>query len=430
MLTVSQQPNGRADWTPTIDPPIDAYKAWDGQTPYSLSSVSCGGLGTVFVSDDDLAEMDERYPQVPWFGQKRSLGGKVMVRRLLRVLAVLVVGAGLVAAGWWAARSALEPPSDPLGADEPVVYEVVDGTVGRSLPFAAVAEWPMEDLARNAAMGVVTSVGVADGEVVDADDVLYSVDLRPVVVAPGVVPAFRDLTLRVEGPDVAQLQGFLSRLGFYDGEVDGSFESGTRAAVVDWQEAIGVPGDGVVRAGDLVFVPELPVRIALDEGVSVGAPLVGGEVTVRRVVGDPSFTIPLSPEQRSLVPLDADVLVSHSGGVWEARIQQVREDDALGQLSLDLEAVGGGSVCGGDCAAEVALGGMTDFSSELVVVPETAGPVVPLAAIMTAVDGSTSVTTREGRVVVEIVAASAGLAVVDGVSVGDEIILPISGSDQ
>lgn len=352
-----------------------------------------------------------------------------MVKRLLRVLAVLVVSAGLVGAGWWAGRSALDTPSDPVGVGEPVVYEVVDGTVGRSLSFAAVAEWPVEDLVRNAAVGVVTSVSVDQGDSVDAGDVLYSVDLRPVVVARGVVPAFRDMALRVEGPDVAQLQSFLAGMGLYDGEIDGDFGSGTRVAVQAWQKEIGVADDGVVRVGDLVFVSELPMRVTLDGAVSVGMPLVGGEVTARRVVGDPLFTIPLSAEQRSLVPLHAEVRVSHSGGVWDARIRQVHEDDVSGQLSLDLEAIDGGSVCGADCAAAVALEDMTDFSSELVVVPETTGPIVPVAAIETASNGSTSVTTPGGRVIVEIVAAASGLAVVDGVAVGDEIILPVSESD-
>lgn len=352
------------------------------------------------------------------------------IGHLLRTLVVLFAGVALVGAGWWAARVALESPDDPLGTPEPVMYEIINGSVGRSLRFVAVAEWPVEDLARNTGSGIVTTVDIGRGDTVDAGDVLYTLDLRPVVVAKGTVPAFRDMAVLTEGPDVAQLQVFLSDMGFYGAEADGKFGSGTRDAVREWQKTTGVPDDGVVRAGDVVFIPELPVRVILDAGVTVGAPLVGGEATVRRLAGDPSFTIPLLPEQRSLVPLDAVVLVSHSGVVWDARISTVREDDAKGQLLVDLEASDGGSVCGDDCAAEVSLVGTTDFSVEVVVVPETTGPVIPMAAIETAPDGTMSVTTPGGVVPIEIIASADGLAVVGGVSVGDRIVLPVTGTDS
>ncbi|MGA7096544.1 MAG: hypothetical protein WB245_03145, partial [Acidimicrobiia bacterium] len=59
--------------------------------------------------------------------------------RLGKTVLAIVVAAGLVAVGWWAASVSLEPPEDPLGEPVPVEYTVVDGTVGRSLRFASVA---------------------------------------------------------------------------------------------------------------------------------------------------------------------------------------------------------------------------------------------------------------------------------------------------
>lgn len=349
--------------------------------------------------------------------------------RLGKTVLAILVAAGLVGAGWWAASVSLEPPEDPLGEPVPVEYTVVDGTVGRSLRFASVASWQFRDLARNASSGVVTSVAVAPGDEVSAGDILYAVDLRPVVVALGDTPMFRDLGLKANGPDVVELQQLLTTLGFYTGEMDGDFGSAVRAAVREWQDSLGLNDDGVVRRGDVVFVGSLPARVVLTEDVSVGAPLVGGEVVVRELVGDPEFSIPLSPDQRSLVPLSADVFVTYEGGVWPGRIVEAVEDELRGQLRLVLEGVDGGSVCGSDCAQAVPLIGETSFSTEIVVVPETEGPVVPVAGVVTNPDGSASVRMVNGEMVgVTVLAIADGLAVVEGVTAGDVILLPVEES--
>lgn len=353
----------------------------------------------------------------------------IRMRRFGRIAALVLVAAGLVAAGWWAASVSLEPPEDPLGDPVPVEYTVSEGVVGRSLRFASVASWQFRDLARNASSGVVTSVEIAPGDQVVAGDVLYSVGLRPVVVAQGDTPMFRDLALKSEGPDVVQLQGLLTSLGFYAGEIDGVFGSGVRAAVRDWQDSLALDDDGVVRRGDVVFVGSLPARVVLTDDVSVGAPLVGGEVVVRELVGDPEFVIPLSPEQRSLVPLSADVFVTYDGGVWAGRIVEAVEDELRGELLLVLEGRDGGSVCGSDCARAVPLLGETSFATEIVVVPEREGPVVPVAAVLTNADGSTSVRMATGGMAeVAVLAVADGLAVVEGVTAGDVILLPVEES--
>ncbi len=344
------------------------------------------------------------------------------MRRVASVLVVLVVvGVG----GFWAGRRALVPPGSPLEAAGPVTYAVQEGEVGRSLTFTAVAEWDLVPAGRNGASGVVTSIPVAVGEAVSAGDVLYTVDLRPVVIAEGAVPAFRDLSLRTVGPDVAQLQGLLVSLGLLVGEPDGVFGRSTRDAVKVWQESLGVTADGVVRAGDVVFVPELPVRVAFADVLEVGARLSGGEQVVLVVPDDPSFRIPLSVEQRALVPLSARVRVTYPEGVWDARVDRAVESPEFGQLDLVLTGPGGGSVCGDGCARWVDLSKRTDFRAEVVVIPETSGPLVPIAAIGSDAANEPFVTTVDGeRVPVTIVAASQGVAVVDGIDVGTVVVLP------
>ncbi|NOY56426.1 MAG: peptidoglycan-binding protein, partial [Actinobacteria bacterium] len=294
-------------------------------------------------------------------------------------VAFVLVGA----MGFWAGRVALVSPENPLTAPAPLTYTVEEGQVGRSLTFTAIAHWELSPAGRNGAAGVVTSMPVTAGDEVSAGDVLYTVDLRPVVVAVGSVPAFRDMSLAAAGPDVAQLQELLVALGFLDVEPDGVFGRSTQSAVKAWQRSLGVKDDGVLGAGDVVFVPELPVRVAFADSLRVGARLSGGEEVVLTVPADPTFVIPLSPEQRSLVPLAAEVKVTYPEGVWEARVQEAVESPQMGRLDLVLGGADGGSVCGDDCAAWVGLLDQTDFRAQVVVIPDTVGPLVPISAIGT-----------------------------------------------
>ncbi len=351
------------------------------------------------------------------------------MRRFVSTLVVTVLVVGAAAAGWWAGRVALEPPADPLAeASGPVTYVVEEGSVGRSLTFTAVATWELVPVGTNAAAGVVTSVEIEPGQVVEPGDVVYTVNLRPVVVAEGAVPSFRPLARKTEGPDVAQLQALLTDLGFYHDDVDGSFGRSTRTAVKEWQKALGVDDTGVVEPGDLVFVPELPARLVVGDAVQTGARLGGGEETVLLVPDDPSFRIPLAVEQRALVPLSADVFVTYPDGVWRARIERATESPEFGQLDLILAGVDGGPVCGDVCADWVDLQKPTDFRAEIVVIPETSGPVVPVAGIVTDPGNQAFVTRTDGtRLPVDILESANGLAVVSGVEPGTEILLPSGG---
>ena len=346
----------------------------------------------------------------------------------LRLSVLLVVVLAVAAAGYWAGRVALEPPEDPLAeTPEPLTYVVDVGTVGRSFTFTAVAEWELVPAGQNSAAGVVTSILVEPGDTVRPGQVIYTVDLRPVVVAQGEVPMFRSLGLRARGVDVAQLQTLLTERGHYTGEIDGVFGSTTRSAVRAWQEALGVEDTGVVEAGDLIFVPSLPARIALAENIAVGARVSGGEPALLLVPDDPVFRIPLAVEQAALVPLSGDVLVEYPQGVWEASIDRAVEVVERGQLNLVLVGRDGSSVCGELCAEWVDLRGRTDFRSEVIAVPETTGPVVPVAAITTDAANQPSVTLTDGTMIpVEIVQSAQGIAVVEGIEPGTEILLPVS----
>lgn len=355
----------------------------------------------------------------------------MLIVRTVRVLVLALVVAAAAGAGFWAGRVALQAPVDPLAMNPPPsTYVVETGMVGRSLSFAALAEWELVPLAQRSGSGVVTSVLLdAEGGVVEPGDVAFTVNLRPVVVAEGAVPMFRSMGLRAEGADVAQLQTLLIGLGFYEGETDGVFGVSTRTAVRAWQESLGVEDSGVVEAGDIAFVPSLPARVVLAESVTVGARLADGETVLLLVPDVPVFQIPLAPEQAALVPLTADVVVSFAEGTWEAQIVRAIEKPEFGQLDLILSGSDGGSVCGDDCAEWVELQGRNNFRAEVIVVPETTGPVVPVAAISTNPGNEPYVTLEDGtQVPVTIVASASGIAVVEGIDAGTVIQLPVAGS--
>lgn len=332
------------------------------------------------------------------------------------------------AVGFWAARVALAPPDDPLAdAGEAVTYEVVVQTLGQSLRFTAVAEWQTVPLGRAWADGVVTAVEVGAGDTVEPGQILFRVDQRPVVIASGSVPAFRDLEAGAIGADVAQLEALLKVLGVLEEEPNDTFDEATSLAVRAWQRSLEMPDDGIVRQGDVLYTPQLPVRVVPTEALAVGAPLAGGEVVINRLATQPDVLVPLTLEQRSLVPLTGTVFLTYPRGTWEAIIARAEETDEQGleRLNLVLVAPDGGPVCGDTCPEWISAMGRTNFPADIVVTPEMTGPVVPVAAIVTDAGGGHAVELADGTSVpVEVLVSTGGLAVVSGVKAGDVVVLP------
>jgi hypothetical protein len=84
------------------------------------------------------------------------------------------------------------------------------------------------------------------------------------------MPAYR---IGATGPEVARIQQQLTRLGFYNGPIDGSYGGGTYAAVHTFQRARGIEGDGVVgpRTWSVLF-----------DGSAIPAPAVAAEPLATR----------------------------------------------------------------------------------------------------------------------------------------------------
>lgn len=343
-----------------------------------------------------------------------------MMRRLVAVAGAVLCAVALVLAGWWAGRSALDPPADPLASPQPVSIAVQTGTVGRSLPLSATARWQTVNVVRSAATGVVTSVDIDPAKPIVEGSKLATVNLAPTFVALGGVPVFRDMAAGAKGADVLELEQFLARAGFDPGEQDGTFSSATAQAVQAWQRATNAAETGTVMLGSLVFTPDLPARgrAAVVVGDTVGA----GDTLLELVGGAPQFTVGVTDAQVSLIPPAAAVSVSGPDGAWAATAGPI--DTADGERVIELTGPGGAAVCGTDCDA-VPLVGDSAWAASVTVTPEATGPVVPVGAIQTDVDGSQFVITSAGaRIPVTVIASADGQAVVRGVDIGAEVVLP------
>lgn len=341
---------------------------------------------------------------------------------LATVVAVLGVGAVL----GWAVGAVFAPPREVIEASEYTMVELAEGEVGSSITLNTVAAWTQVPAGTNQAVGTVTAVRVRAGDEVTVGSVLYEVNLRPVQVARGEVPAFRSLAPGSDGDDVRQLQQMLGELGYYGGPQDGGFGSGTERAVRAWQDDLGIPVDGVVQAGDLVFLPALPGRIALDdETVLRGATLTGGEQVVSALAAQPTFTVPATSHQAAMMPVGTVVELTVQGELWPAAVAgQEPSPDSPDQVRVNLQGVDGGQVCTTACGL-IPVVGESLLASRIVTQPTVTGVVAPSAALRTDPDGAVAVIDEQGAEhPVTVVASANGMSVVEGVPAGLRVRTP------
>jgi len=340
---------------------------------------------------------------------------------------VILLAAG--AAVGWAGSTVFAPPPDVLDSTPFTTAEVVRGEVGSSINLNTVAEWKPIPIAANLASGTVTSVSVTAGQEVGVGSVLYAVNLRPVVIAQGDVPAFRTLSRNTAGADVAQLQAMLTQLGFYRGDVSGDFGWLTQAAVEAWQESLGVDDDGVVQAGDLVFVPSLPTRISLDvDKVVRGASLGAGDPVISGLPPAPTFRVPVTDSQSAMMPDGTRVEVTGPDGqAWEGFVVDRVAQQQGGTIDVILGGADGAPVCGTECGT-ISVTEQSLLRSQVVTIETVTGLTVPSAALVSRADGTIAVLEEDGTEHrVTVVTSARGMSVIEGVSAGLRVRVPASG---
>jgi len=352
--------------------------------------------------------------------------GNGMLGRAWKWLAISLGVALVGALGAWATFVILGPVDDPL-EKQPFTYAtVVEGEIEASLSLNTTAQWTPSPVGVNQASGVVTAIEVTAGDEVHQGQALFTVDLRPVVAAVGEVPAFRSIQQGTEGEDVAQLQQMLAAAGFYAGPLDGEAGVGTVSAIRGWQKSLGIQPTGVVEFGDVIFVPQLPSRIALDtEIIKRGNTLRGGEDAVQGLPRAPDFSVAATDAHAAMMPTGTRVeITSPEGDLWEATVTDQERDQQSQTTVVALAGVEDSVICGEQCG-QVPVTGQSLLSSRIVTVEPVSGLVVPSAALVTAADGTIEVIDdADIRIPVKVVASARGMSVVEGVAAGSLVRLP------
>lgn len=346
------------------------------------------------------------------------------VRRLVWVLGL----SAAAALGAVCTYATLQPPSVELSGSGELTVTVVEATVGRSVPYVVRGVWPTSPAGVGASEGVVTTLDVDDADVIASGSVVYTVGLRPVVVATGVVPSFRDLSDGSTGRDVSQLQALLRETGHLSVPArEGVVDDVTTTAVRSWQRSLGVEADGVVRVGDVIYLPTLPARAVVVDEITVGSRVSDGQVVIEVLADQPELSITVPLDQVEQVSSGA-LVVTLGDDTVEAVVASSRVTET-GDVVLVLSAPDGGLLCGERCGEVPRDPTVATYRAERVVVPSVTGAAVPTSAVQTAGDGATFVTSPQGeRLPVEVQAQGDGLTVLEGVAVGAEVRLV--GSDE
>jgi peptidoglycan hydrolase-like protein with peptidoglycan-binding domain len=158
----------------------------------------------------------------------------------------------LLAAGAWVAGRQIRSPAQvaaetaapkPSAITVPVEQRVLTsevlarGTVRYGSPQPVVLA--ASDVKQASGDSEIVTTPPRRGTSVGEGTIAMTVSGRPVFVLQGVMPSHRDLGPGTRGPDVAQLEGALVRLGFSPGSVDGVYDGDTGAAVAAWYESQG-----------------------------------------------------------------------------------------------------------------------------------------------------------------------------------------------
>ncbi|HEX5595495.1 MAG TPA: peptidoglycan-binding domain-containing protein [Micromonosporaceae bacterium] len=371
---------------------------------------------------------------------------KTVIRRGLAGLAAAAMLTGAFAAGRASVSSAgAVAAGDRDAAAVRSLWTVRNETIGRSLTFNGRIKASTTPGPAASAEGVVTSIAVAAPGNIKAGTQLYSVNLRPVVAGQGLVPGFRDLSQGMRGADVRQLRQFLCGQG-WKAVCRGSdrFDRDLSKAVVSWQKRLGVEADGVVRSGDILWFPSLPMRVRPSGTLKLGETATRGDRPFTIEAGAAVLELHVSREQAALVPVGASAVVGGDRSAVVARIAPAdgqpeieterpvttEAGDTAGGDEFLIELVDDGSkkpLCQVDTFCTNLLGERRSVTTEVVVqtVPERQGPAVPVGAIRTDAGGQTYVRMADGRLAeIVVVAVAGGVAIVNGLAIGDQIMMP------
>ena len=221
----------------------------------------------------------------PWSG--RRLVALIAAVAVASLLLGIVVMQFIVSPATLAARTKAPEPGPVTAPVEERVIEntvVLRGEVGYADSVAVNL-----DGAGGEGRAVVTGQVPEVGAVFNAGNVALEVTGRPVIVLPGELPAYRNLSIGMRGPDVLQLKQALSSLGYASGDLgNDTFDWDTAAGLGALYEQLGYPAaTGGPEAQEQLRGAERSVRdanvsvaqaqAALDQAHADNAPNVSSE---------------------------------------------------------------------------------------------------------------------------------------------------------
>jgi peptidoglycan hydrolase-like protein with peptidoglycan-binding domain len=218
------------------------------------------------------------------------------VSRLVRLIGAVVVVAVLAGGGWWlTSRGAAASPPTGAAAESDTSSATTTAAVERKTltvtdDFNGTLGFAGDYHVLGGLSGVLTWT-VPTGTVVTAGKRLYETNGHDrTSLMYGSRPAWRTMESGVtNGADIFQLETNLRKLGFTrkSDKIDGHWDARTTAAVKRWQRKAGLPVDGRVDLGEVVFLPEAirvtEISAALGTMVGQGGPVLSG-TSNRRVV--------------------------------------------------------------------------------------------------------------------------------------------------
>lgn len=335
----------------------------------------------------------------------RSTRSSWLVVTLLTALLAVGILAVLVGDRAIQQRSTVERYSD--ATDLPAVVAVEIHEFGLAIPVVVNALRRSTPQRVRLPPGVVTATPEVETTSWAAGDELMRVNDLPVILAPGTMPAYRNLTSGDTGDDIFQLQALLAELG-YIGEdgVQGVFNASTRTALRELEADLGLPRDDARRSERIAFLPAMPFIV--EEPPAVGSPAPESIALRLFRAGDIEFSAIVDPDPR--IARNQRVVVDELGVVLEV----AEIGSGAGQLELGLR-VAPDSSCGQACQGTLPLGvepASVVGSLEIVAFAEGLG--VPVAALSSADGAAGAVVTAEGeRCEVEVLDVQDGLARVD-----------------
>jgi hypothetical protein len=241
-------------------------------------------------------------------------------RRRGRWVAVGAVAAVVTAAVVTGAAGAFGGPGPAAGTD--TIPRTSTATVTRqSLTSQTQVEATLGDSGSysvvNQAAGTITALP-AIGQVVHQGHVLYQVNGIPVALLHGSVPAWRDLSEGLSGPDVAELNADLAKLGYATGaQLDPHsdfFGAETAFALEGLQARLGVTVTGELDLGQAVFAPGAIQVTGLGPGIVLGGPAQAGAAVLTATSTTPVVTIALDASEQSEVKDGEQVSITLPSG--------------------------------------------------------------------------------------------------------------------